>query len=78
MRAATAGGERGWAGRSGDRWGRWLARSARGRRVIATFSNEDSRTTAQPLRNASPPEQRYRRCPTRAAWVVDTETEGGE
>ena len=28
-----------------------------GRRVIATFSNEDSRTTAQPLRNASPPEQ---------------------
>ena len=30
----------GWADRSGDRWGRWVARPAHGRRVIATFSTE--------------------------------------
>jgi hypothetical protein len=50
-----------------------------GRRVIATFSNEDSRTTAQPLRNASPPEQHTGDGPDFVRpGSVDSETEGVE
>jgi hypothetical protein len=49
------------------------------KRVIATFSNEDSRTTAQPLRNASPPEQHTGDGPDFVRpGSVDSETEGVE
>ncbi|MCU1468262.1 MAG: hypothetical protein JWM72_4190 [Actinomycetia bacterium] len=49
------------------------------RRVIATFSNEDSCTTAQPLRNASPPEQHTGTEPDFVRpGSVNSETEGVE
>ena len=75
--ARVGGGRRGGRTGPGDRWGRWVARPARGRRVIAAFSNVDSWTAAQPLRSPRPLSTRLRRCRDSARPGSSTlETEG--
>jgi hypothetical protein len=49
-----------------------------GKRVIATFSNDDSPRTAHPLRNATPPWLADRIAARAAFGFTDIETEGVE